>query len=158
MAIGGIVGMLLLFLVIGAVLLVQAMAMERRRNAASAAGGVRERLTARDVVRRYVGPVTPDLALLNPPARVAIEFVGALCGFPGFGWMTSTRVWIGLPLLIAGPAIVFGFYPLYLVSSGHIADRPLIALEYLPFLAVASASALAVAEMRHARSGHEAQN
>ena len=155
MTIAGIAGMLVLFIVVGAVLLVQAMRMERRQRASDAAGG---RPGLRDVVSRYVGPVTPDLALLNPPARVGLELVGALCGFPGFGWMMSTRVAVGLPMLIAGPAIVFGFYPVYLVYSGHITDRPLIGLEYLPFVAVASASALAVAEVRRARSKHgEAQ-
>jgi hypothetical protein len=104
---------------------------------------------------RYIGPVDPDVALLNPPGRVALEFVAALCGFPGFGWLASTRAAVGLPLLVLGAATVYGFYPAFLALSGHFTDRPLIALEYLPVVAVISATTLAIAEVRRARSARD---
>jgi hypothetical protein len=150
----GIAAALLLFVAIGAILLVQAMLQERRSGRAGATPEAR--LGIRHAMSRYIGPVHPDLALLNPPARVVLEFVAALCGFPGFGWLVSTRMAVGLPLLILGSATVYGFYPAFLALSGHFTDRPLIALEYLPAVAVASATALAVAEVRRARSARDA--
>jgi hypothetical protein len=160
MTIWGIVAMLVVFIAIGAALFVQGMRQERRVPAddgnGSSADTEPEGRGMRAAMRRYVGPVSPELALLNPPARVGLEFLAALCGFPGLGWMMSTRVSIGLPMLIAGPAIVFGFYPAYLALSGHFTDRPLIALEYLPALAVISATALAVAEVRRLRAVRDA--
>jgi hypothetical protein len=143
---------LLFFIGLGGVVLVQSLRLHARTSGDAIAqpGGPRA------AIRRYFGPVTPDLALLNPPARVVLEFIGALCGFPGFGWLMSSRIWIGLPMLIVGPAIVFGFYPAYLVSSGRVLDSPMEALEYLPFVAVASAAALTFAEARHARAARDA--
>jgi hypothetical protein len=153
MTLTGIAGALLLFLAVGAILLVQAMLQER---GARAAGSPRApRLGLRNAMSRYIGPVRPDLALLNPPARVGLEFIASLCGFPGFGWLVSTRMSVGLPLLILGSATVYGFYPAFLALSGHFTDRPLIALEYLPIVAVVSATALAVAEVQRARSAHD---
>jgi hypothetical protein len=99
-------------------------------------------------VHRYVGPVTPDLALLSPARRVLLEFVGAFCGFPGFGWLMSTRVAIGLTLLCLGPALVYGAIPVALAFSGHLSDGPYVAIAYLPTLAVVSATCLALAEFK----------
>ena len=103
-------------------------------------------------MRRYVGPVSPDLALLTAPRRVLLEFVSALCGFPGFGWLASTRVSIGLPLLCIAPAIIYGGYPVYLAMTGHLLDSPYVAIQYLPAVALVSASCLAFAEFRARRS------
>lgn len=102
----------------------------------------------RAAVQRYVGPVTPDLAILTPARRVLLEFVGALCGFPGFGWLMSTRVALGLTLLCLGPAIIYGAMPVAFAMSGHLLDGPYVAIEYLPVVAVVSATCLAVAEYR----------
>ncbi len=156
MTIWGIVAVLVVFIAIGAALFVQGMRQERRDGSGHAVDRDPADRGVRAAMRRYVGPVSPELALLNPPARVGLEFLAALCGFPGLGWMMSTRVSIGLPMLVAGPAIVFGFYPAYLAFSGHYTDRPLIALEYLPALAVISAAALAVAEVRRLRAVRDA--
>jgi hypothetical protein len=154
MTLGGVVFALLLFVAIGAIVLVQAMLHERKAHPVgedvALPGGLRESMA------RYVGPIHPDLALLNPPLRVVLEFVAALCGFPGFGWLVSTRVSVGLPLLVLGAATVYGFYPAFLALSGHFLDRPLIQLEYLPVVAVVSATALAVAEVQRARSARDA--
>jgi len=151
MTLSGIVVSLLLFLAVGAVLLVQAMVRERKSRRA---GAPAPRLQLRHAMSRYIGPVNPDLALLNPPGRVALEFVASLCGFPGFGWMVSTRMTVGLPLLILGAATVYGFYPAFLALTGHFTDRPLIAIEYLPVVAVISATTLAIAEVQRARAAH----
>jgi hypothetical protein len=145
----GLAAAVLLFVAIGAIVVVQALLAERKQPAA---GSPAPRPDIRHAMSRYIGPIHPDLALLNPPARVALEFVAALCGFPGFGWLVSTRVGIGLPLMVLGSATVYGFYPAYLALSGHFTDRPLIALEYLPVVAVVSAATLAVAEVKRARS------
>jgi hypothetical protein len=112
--------------------------------------------TFREAVQRYVGPVSPDTALLTPVLRVLLEAVSTLCGFPGFGWMASTRVAVGLPMLCIGPAIIYGFYPVLLAMTGHLSDSPFVAFQYLPYLAAISASALAVAEIRAARGGRDA--
>jgi hypothetical protein len=58
-------------------------------------------------------------------------------------------------MLILGSATVYAIYPAYLALSGHFLDRPLIALEYLPAVAVLSATALAIAEVKSARSEHD---
>jgi hypothetical protein len=149
MTLSGIVVSLLLFLAVGAVLLIQGMAQERKNRPADAAA---PRLQLRHAMSRYIGPINPELALLNAPGRVALEFVAALCGFPGFGWMVSTRMTVGLPLLILGAATVYGFYPAFLALTGHFTDRPLIAIEYLPVVAVISATTLAIAEVQRARA------
>ena len=151
----GTIAALVMFTAIGFILVVQALRPDPAERAARRAAGT-ARLGLGEAARRYVGPVTPDLALLTPPLRVVLEFVGALCGFPGFGWMMSARVAIGLPLLIVAPTIVYGFYPVYLALSGHLVDSPYVAIRYLPFLAVISASALAAAEVRSSRSGRVA--
>jgi Ca2+-transporting ATPase len=56
----------------------------------------------------------------------------------------------GIVLLTVGPAIVWGFYPVVLAFSGHLLDGPYTATSYLPYLGVASALALAIAEWREA--------
>jgi hypothetical protein len=160
MTIWGTVAALVMFTVAGLALFVQALRSDPAERAARAASsqlpagsGVAGpgRADFREGVRRYVGPVTPDMALLTPAKRVLLEFVGALCGFPGFGWMTSTRVSIGLPMLLIGPAMVYGFYPVYLAMSGHLADSPHVGIRYLPALAAMSAAVLAIVETRSAR-------
>ena len=79
--------------------------------------------------------MTPDLARLNPPLRVLIEFTCALFGFPGFGWVMSTRVVVGVVLMLVGPAFAWCFYPVYLSVSGRLAENVYSLIEYLPLLA-----------------------
>lgn len=143
---------LALFIAIGAWLFVRSMQLDPDKRVALQAEGRRARLGIVEAARRYVGPVSPDTAFLTPTGRVALEFVAAFCGFPGFGWLSSTRVAIGLPMLFIGPAIIYGFYPALLATNGHLSDGPLVAFSYLPVLAVVSAAALAVAEVRAARA------
>jgi hypothetical protein len=110
-----------------------------------------EGLTVRERVARYVGPVGPRQALLDPPKRVLVELVAASCGFPGLGWLVSGRVAVGLALLVVGPACVWGFFPVALALAGRLYDGPYTATAYLPALGAASAAALAVVEFRARR-------
>ena len=91
--------------------------------------------------------MTPDLARLNAPLRVLVEFTCALFGFPGFGWVMSTRVVVGVVLMLIGPAFAWCFYPVYLSVSGRLAENVYSLVEYLPLLAAISAGALAVTEV-----------
>jgi hypothetical protein len=110
-------------------------------------------------MKRYVGPVKPEMALLNPPARVAVEFFCSLCGFPGLGWMISGRVAIGLPLFTIGPILTWAVYPLYLSVSNQIMAGAYSALRYLPVLAVTSAGLLAISQIRaRKRQSEETQS
>jgi hypothetical protein len=146
---GGIVAVGV-FIVVGVIVVIGALRPDPATRAARRAAGA-PRTTFEEGVRNYVGPVTGDMALLTPPTRVLLEFVGALCGFPGFGWMMSTRVAIGLPLLVVVPSVLFGFYPAALAVGGRLAQDPYVTLRLLPFLAVASAGSLAAVEARGAR-------
>lgn len=144
----GTIGALGVFILLGVFLFVRSLWPDR---AARVVDPHARRKSFAEGVNDYTGPVGPKLALLTPVKRVLLEFVGAFCGVPGFGWLVSGRVAIGLPLLCAGPAIIYGLYPVYLATTGHLSDRPLIAIEYLPVLAVVSAFTLAVAEFRYAK-------
>src|SRR3974377_612753 len=75
-------------------------------------------------IRRYVGPIDPKTALLNPPGRVAVEVVGAFCGFPGLGWLCSGSVFIGLLLICCGPAFAWGLYPVFFPVAGALLATP----------------------------------
>jgi hypothetical protein len=116
-----------------------------------AAGDEARAAQLREKIRRYIGPVDPKKTLLNPPGRVAVEFVGALCGFPGLGWMSSGSVFTGLLLIWCGPAFAWGIYPVILAVTGQLSSSPYIAVEYLPGVAVASAGLLAYREVKLAR-------
>jgi len=134
------------FVIIGAMMFVRGLRPDPGERAET------EPLTFKEGVQAYVGPVTPRLALLSPVKRVLLELVSATCGFPGFGWLVSGRVAIGLPMMVLGPAVVFGFYPVFLAYTGHFDDGPYVAIQYLPALGVISATALGVVEAHYARS------
>jgi hypothetical protein len=125
---------------------------ERRRQEGDRvkAGELKER------IRRYVGPVDPKTALLNPPGRVAVEFVGAFCGFPGLGWLCSGSVFTGLLLICCVPAFAWGLYPVVLAVTGQLLSSPYVVIEYLPAVAVASAGALAYREVMLSRARKKA--
>lgn len=151
-AIYSVIAILLIFVLTGMYLVIRAMrqaAREQRRAnpLARQLSGLKLRLRA----KRYVGSASPRMALLNAPARVAIEFFCSLCGFPGLGWMISGRIAIGLPLFVIGPAITWAIYPLYLSMSNEIMAGPYVVLRYLPVLAVTSAGLLAISQVRYAR-------
>jgi hypothetical protein len=148
--IGTIIGSLALFTIVGLAVTIDAIRVaraERRRHE----GLVPTGLSLREKVSRYVGPVDPGTALLNPPGRVATEFIGALCGFPGLGWIFSGCIFTGILLLSLGPAVVWGFYPVLLSVTGKLSSGPFVAVQYLPGLALGSAMALAYREVQLAR-------
>jgi hypothetical protein len=145
-----IIGSLALFTIVGLAVTVDAIRVaraERRRHEGRPPAG----LSLREKVSRYVGPVDPGMALLNPPGRVATEFMGALCGFPGLGWIFSGCIFTGILLLSLGPAVVWGFYPVLLSVTGKLSSGPFVAVQYLPGLALSSAIALAYREVQLAR-------
>ena len=82
-----------------------------RQERPVADGRLEEAHELREKIRLYIGPVDPKTRLLNPPGRVAVEFVGAFCGFPGLGWMCSGSMFIGLLLICCGPAFAWGHLP-----------------------------------------------
>ena len=146
----GLVAFVTLFFAVGFVVTVRALAAARReRLRVEAVGG--PPLTLRERWRRYEGPVTPDLARLNRPLRVLVEFVCALFGLPGLGWALSARVIPGAILMIVGPLFVWCLYPVYLSVSGKLAQNVYAVVDYLPLLAVISAGTLAVFEARASR-------
>ena len=171
----GIIAVLLLFILTGVVTLVaglrQGRALRRAERegtaAAPAPAGTPAALgTAaaprgpsgiRGALHRYVGPVEPRHALLNPPARVGIEAFGGLFGFPGLGWLISGKVVTGLVLLVLGPSFIWGFFPVYLIATEKMADHPYLFIEYLPAVSVMSATLLAVYQVRLARGRAEKQ-
>lgn len=146
-SIWSLVAALILFVAISVVLFAQALRPDAEEREARKS---RSRRPFRDRISAYVGPAGPHLALLSPVKRVALELVSASCGFPGFGWMMSGRVAVGLPLMILGSGFVFGFYPVFLAFTGHFLDSPYVALQYLPAVGIVSAATLGVTEYRFA--------
>jgi hypothetical protein len=153
----GLVAFVALFFAIGTFVAVKAMFAAHEERVRTEGGGWRG-LTWRERLDRYEGPVTPDLARLNAPVRILLEFTCALFGFPGFGWVMSTRVVIGVVLMLVGPAFAWCFYPVYLSVSGRLADNVYSLIEYLPLLAAVSAGTLAVVEARTALRRRAAQD
>ncbi len=98
--------------------------------------------------RDFVAPAHAQHAMLGPRRRVGVEFFTSLCGFPGFGWIASGRVALGVTLMTAVPAFVWAIYPIILSVNGRIADGPFVAVRYLPALAVLSSATLALVEWR----------
>jgi hypothetical protein len=151
--IGGIIGLLSLFGIVGVAVTIgaiRAARAERRKTE----GAPDPSMPLRERVSRYVGPVEPGMALLNPPGRVAVECFTALCGFPGLGWILSGSVFTGLLLITLVPAVVWGLYPVFLVITGRVLQGPFVAVQYLPGLSLGSAALLAYREVQLARRRH----
>ncbi len=146
---GTLAGVVVVFALIGLGVMIGALRSARTEHNSSGPDNGDVSLRAR--IDRYVGPVDPQMALLNPPGRVATEFFSALCGFPGLGWLLSGSVFAGLVLICVGPALVWGIYPAFLLLSGRMADGPFIAVQYLPGLAIGSSSLLAYREVQLAK-------
>ena len=128
------------------------MSARAERRPSGGAGELDGMMSLRARIDRYVGPVEPHMALLNPPGRVAAEFFSALCGFPGMGWLLSGSVFAGLVLICVMPAMVWGVYPAFLVMTGRMAGSPFIAVQYLPGLAICSSALLAYREIQLAKA------
>ncbi len=142
---GTLAGLVVVFALVGLLVTVSAL---RSAKAERRSPDPKDDYSLRAKIGRYVGPIDPNLALFNPPGRVATEFFTSLCGFPGMGWLLSGSVFTGIVLLCLGPAFVWGIYPLLLLLSGKMASGPFVAVQYLPGLAIGSSSLLAYREMQ----------
>jgi hypothetical protein len=149
---GTLAGLVAVFALVGVGVMVGAFRSARaERRGMGPAAGVTGTTSLRARIDRYVGPVDPHMALLNPPGRVATEFFTALCGFPGMGWLLSGSVFAGLVLICVVPAFVWGVYPAILVLTGQMDGGPFIAVQYLPGLAIGSSVLLAYREIHLAK-------
>ncbi|MHB8841780.1 MAG: hypothetical protein ACYC56_08335 [Candidatus Aquicultor sp.] len=131
-----------IFITAGLVLTVSAIRSARRQHRLTG-GDSLQAISVRQRIRRYEGPIKPDMPLFNPAARIAIEFACALCGFPGLGWMISGNIFPGLILMSVVPAFVWAFYPIYLALTGGLSGSPFVVVSYLPVLAMVSSGCLA---------------
>ncbi|MHB0867496.1 MAG: hypothetical protein ACYC6B_08670 [Thermoleophilia bacterium] len=145
LAIYSAIAVLALFVAVGIYLVARSLRVAAREQRLER-GGDGPDLTMSQRVACYVGPVKPEMALLNPVARVGIELFCALCGFPGLGWLISGRVAVGLFLFTVVPIFTWAVYPLYLAMSNQILAGPLVTFRYLPFLALFSAGLLAYSQ------------
>jgi hypothetical protein len=146
---GSLAGLVLVFALVGLGVMIGALRSARaeRKQAEGDSGEV----SLRARIDRYVGPVDPRVALMNPVGRVVSEFFCALCGFPGLGWLMSRSVFAGLVLICVVPAVVWGGYPAFLLMTGRMAGSPFIAVQYLPGLALGSSALLAYREIQLAK-------
>jgi hypothetical protein len=153
---GTLAGLVAVFALVGVGVMVgafrSARAERRSMGPAATAADTTGIASLRGRIDRYVGPVEPHMALLNPPGRVVTEFFTALCGFPGMGWLLSGSVFAGLILICVVPAFAWGVYPAILVLTGQMDGGPFIAVQYLPGLAIGSSALLAYREIHLARS------
>lgn len=140
-----VAALLALFSASAVVLLVREMRRLRSLSPRSRDRSIRRRFA------EYVGPVDRKDAPATPAWRVAAEFFSAMLGFPGLGWMVSGRITVGLPLIVAVPAALWLFYPLYIAVTGTLVRDPVRLLWVLPVLAFTSAGSLASAETRGRR-------
>jgi hypothetical protein len=146
----GLVAFVALFFLVGFAVTVKAMRDARRERMATERRGARP-LTLRERARLYEGPITPDLTRLNAPLRVGLEFICALFGLPGLGWALSSRVLVGLILMLSGGIFAWCLYPVFLSVTGLLARDVYLLVIYLPVLAAISAGTLAAAEVRTVR-------
>ncbi len=140
-----LIAFMALFFGVGIFMTVRTM-MQLHRDRASGA----PRQTFRERMRARVGPVTPERAPLNAPLRVAVEFLGALGGFPGIGWSLSARLGTGVALMLVGPIFCWMLYPIILYHTGLMAADPYLMIKELPVIATVSALTLGVLEARSA--------
>lgn len=145
-----IVALIGVFAVIGVYLIVRAL----RVTAAAEreAAGPRSRRSLGQRVRDYVGASGGSDLILSPPLRVGLEFVLALCGFPGLGWLSAGHLATGLALIVIGPSVMWAIAPVLMSLTGGLMTDPFVTVRFLPVLAFASAGSLALVEARSARA------
>ncbi len=115
-------------------------------HAFQATSAYRQALRARLRFLRSAGARPSPLALLELPRSqvLLIEFLAALFGFPGFGWLFAGYTLSAVLLLYIGPAVAWALIPsLFALSQGwlHRLNWNLL-LVYLPASAIASSLAL----------------
>jgi hypothetical protein len=114
-----------------------------------ATGGYRQAMWARLHFLRPANAAHPSpLALLELPRSqvLLIEFLAALFGFPGFGWLFAGHTLAAVLLLYIGPAVAWALIPsLFTLSQGWLYRLNWnVLLFYLPASALTSTLALRV--------------
>ncbi len=66
----------------------------------------------RENLATYTGPLPPRVQKIPLPFILAMEFFGALFGFPGLGWLYAGQALLGVALMCAGPAVAWALIPL----------------------------------------------
>lgn len=66
----------------------------------------------RENVATYSGPLPPRVQKIPLAFILAMEFFGALFGFPGLGWLFAGQAIVGVTLLCLGPAVAWALIPL----------------------------------------------
>ncbi len=66
----------------------------------------------RENLATYTGPLPPRVQKIPLPFILAMEFFGALFGFPGLGWLYAGQALFGVALLCAGPGVAWALIPL----------------------------------------------
>ncbi len=111
-----------------------------------ATAGYRRALRPRLVFLHSAGTRPSRLALLELPMRqvLLIEFLAALAGFPGFGWLFGGFTLPGVLLLYIGPGLAWALIPSLLALAGGWLHRLgwNVLLFYLPASALTSTLAL----------------
>ena len=115
----------------------------------------RSYLPARLHVLRPAGAGHSRLALLELPLSqvLLIEFLAALAGFPGLGWLFAGYTLVSAIFLYVGPCLAWALLPsLFALSGGwlHRAGWNLLLFLYLPASALASTASLHAAVRRRA--------
>lgn len=107
-----------------------------------ATAGYRQALCARLHFLRPAGARSSTLALLELPRSqvLLIEFLAALAGFPGFGWLFAGYALVGALLLYVGPGVAWALIPSVLALSEGWLHRLgwNVLLLYLPASAIVS--------------------
>lgn len=115
----------------------------------------RSYLPARLHILRPANARPSRLALLELPLSqvLLIEFLAALAGFPGLGWLFAGFTLLSAIFLYVGPCLAWALLPsLFALSGGwlHRAGWNLLLFLYLPASALASTVALRAAVRRRA--------
>jgi len=66
----------------------------------------------REALSSYSGPLPERVQNIPLPFVLALEFISALFGFPGLGWLYAGQALVGVAFLCAGPAVAWALIPL----------------------------------------------
>ncbi len=78
----------------------------------------------RESIAAYSGPLPPRVRKIPLPFLFAMEFFGALFGFPGLGWLYAGQALLGVFLMCAGPATAWALIPLLISPFADTVFQP----------------------------------
>ena len=78
----------------------------------------------RENLATYTGPLPPRVQKIPLPFILAMEFFGALFGFPGLGWLYAGQALLGVGLMCAGPAVAWALIPLLTSPFANTVFQP----------------------------------